>query len=397
MFNPEIEPIIPSDSAISNSDLPALAITLERKASALGGALPPQTAELITGVLRTINSYYSNLIEGHDTHPVDIRRALHGDYAQDKKKRDLQQESIAHIEVQKLIDQTILSSDTVATGGYICWIHKEFYERSPKEFRTLEDGSIMKPGHYRKCNVTIGQHLAPPPEDIERLIARFEHAFMANRIRNNPIIATMAAHHRLLWIHPFADGNGRVGRLFTDVMLKAHGVGGIGIWCLSRGLARSIKRTDGGYKAFMARADQPRKGDTDGRGTLTESGFIDFIRFMIETAIDQVNYMQEITKPQSARARIDRYIRARNDGLIMGCPPINPVAARLLKFAYTEGTIPRSEMEELTGYKSSAARKLVQQMKAEGLLTETTHRAPLMLGIPEHFEPYLLPGLAPQL
>jgi hypothetical protein len=40
-----------------------------------------------------MNCYYSNLIEGHDTHPVDIERALKNDYSKDARKRDLQLEA----------------------------------------------------------------------------------------------------------------------------------------------------------------------------------------------------------------------------------------------------------------------------------------------------------------
>ena len=48
MFTPEIEPIIPSDAAISHSELPSLALELERKSAALGGALAEESARLIT-------------------------------------------------------------------------------------------------------------------------------------------------------------------------------------------------------------------------------------------------------------------------------------------------------------------------------------------------------------
>lgn len=44
-----------------------------------------------------MNCYYSNLIEGHDTHPTDIERALKNDYSNDPRKRDLQLVAKAHI------------------------------------------------------------------------------------------------------------------------------------------------------------------------------------------------------------------------------------------------------------------------------------------------------------
>ena len=64
-----------------------------------------------------MNCYYSNLIEGHNTHPVDIERALAGDYSTDPEKRDLQLEAKAHIAVQKWIDEGGMG-DAPNVAGY---------------------------------------------------------------------------------------------------------------------------------------------------------------------------------------------------------------------------------------------------------------------------------------
>src|ERR1700685_279597 len=58
----------------------------------------------LADLVRSMNCYYSNLIEGHDTHPVDIERALKNDYSADRTKRDLQLEAKAHISVQQWLD-----------------------------------------------------------------------------------------------------------------------------------------------------------------------------------------------------------------------------------------------------------------------------------------------------
>ena len=83
-----------------------------------------------------------------------------------------------------------------------------------------------------------------------------------------------AAHHRLNYIHPFPDGNGRVSRLMSHAMALKAGIGAHGLWSVSRGLARGL---DSGreYKTWMDRADTPRQGDLDGRGNLSRRALVD--------------------------------------------------------------------------------------------------------------------------
>ena len=68
------------------------------------------------------------------------------------------------------------------------------------------------------------------------------------------VLSTAAAHHRLLWIHPFLDGNGRVARLISYAVLReALDTGGIS--SVARGLARS----EAAYKAHLIACDLPRR------------------------------------------------------------------------------------------------------------------------------------------
>lgn len=79
-----------------------------------------------------MNCYYSNLIEGHDTHPVDIERALKNDYSKDTKKRDLQLEATAHIAVQSWIDSGGVMGRAVSAETF-CEIHRRFCEHLPDD------------------------------------------------------------------------------------------------------------------------------------------------------------------------------------------------------------------------------------------------------------------------
>lgn len=184
-----------------------------------------------------MNCYYSNLIEGHDTHPIDIERALNEDYSADAKKRDLQLEARAHIEVQKWIDGGGLENKA-ATSTAILDTHRRFCERLPEDLLWVEyeeTGERIKviPGAYRERDVRVGRHIAISPDVITYFMTRFEQAF-SGLGKVDTILSAAIAHHRLLWIHPFLDGNGRVARLMSYAIL--HDVMDTGgLWSIARG------------------------------------------------------------------------------------------------------------------------------------------------------------------
>src|SRR6267142_1418470 len=98
------EPMLLGEDHRHRSRLMDLALELAQKSAgfrrSMNGGIAASLAELVRGM----NCYYSNLIEGHDTHPVDIERALKNDYSADPRKRLLQLEAKAHIAVQEWID-----------------------------------------------------------------------------------------------------------------------------------------------------------------------------------------------------------------------------------------------------------------------------------------------------
>ena len=98
-----MEPMLPSDG---NRRLEDLVAELIEKASRFAARLNLVLHRELGDLVRSMNCYYSNLIEGHNTHPVDINRALRGDYSGDTKKRNLQLEARAHIEVQMSMAET---------------------------------------------------------------------------------------------------------------------------------------------------------------------------------------------------------------------------------------------------------------------------------------------------
>jgi Fic family protein len=393
-----IEPMLPSEMGIERSDLPDLVIDLERKAAKLGGMVNPTVLRVITEHMRVINSYYSNLIEGNSTHPREIRKAMEGDYNDDPAKRDLQLESIAHIKAQEALEADPPSLENLNTPECIAKIHRLFYENIPESLRIVEgpnnEPKFAVPGQFRGPGeeVKVGRHLPPEAEVLEIFFNRFSKAYSLKTLHGQKkIITAMAAHHRFLWIHPFLDGNGRVARLYTDLFLREIGIGGYGVWNISRGLAKNNAE----YKSNLAKADYTRQGDLDGRGALSEKNLIEFCEFMLRVAIDQVEYMEELLDLKPMVKRIKSYVDDRNKGLIIGLKSLKPEAVKLLEKAFMYGEFERSEMEEISGLGLSVTRKLVQQLKEEGLLTETSTKSPLRWAIPDHAEQYYFPKLTP--
>ena len=369
-----LEPMLPEDD---RHDLEDLATDLIAKSNALTGRLNPAMRASVADLVRAMNCHYSNLIEGHNTLPVDIDRALAGNFSKDKKRRDLQLEARAHIEVQRMIDRGEPSSPVVSLD-FILWLHKEFCRRLPNDLLVVENPDTgeklpVVPGELRSRDVRVGPHIPPDPSELPAFLKRFTEAYNASHLsRLRKVIGVAAAHHRLLWIHPFLDGNGRVARLFSHAWLRDLGAGSE-LCSVSRGLARNVAE----YKSRLAAADEPRRGDLDGRGNLTQAGLVEFCRFFLTTCVDQVAFMEGLLEPAELLRRIEIWAeeetRARR--LPRGSWP-------LLREAVMAGEFARGRAAGLTGYETRQARTVLNTLIEAGYLVSGTSRAPVRLGFP---------------
>jgi Fic family protein len=368
-----------------------LAFDLAREASELSGQLHPVVRLSVADLVRSMNCYYSNLIEGHNTHPRDIDRALIADYSSDPRRRDLQLEARAHIEVQRMIDEGTGFPRPPATRAFIEWTHREFCARLPESLLVVENPDTgerlpVVPGDLRGRSVAVGRHIPPPAEELPAFLSRFEKAYDSARLsKPRQAIAIAAAHHRFLWIHPFLDGNGRVARLMSHAMLLDLGVGSA-LWSISRGLARN----SGEYKRLLMAADEPRKGDLDGRGALSQSALIDFCRFFLESCLDQVRYMRELLAPAELQRRMELYVRDEESA-----ERLPKRAFAVLREALLSGELERGRVPGLIDVSERTARRVISALLEKRLLVSGSHKAPLRLGFPidvvERWFPRLYP------
>jgi Fic family protein len=386
----EMEPLLISESSRYRGTLTDLAFDLAQKSTGFRRSLPPGLLVNLSTLVRAMNCYYSNLIEGHSTHPVEIERALRNDYSQDRRRRDLQLEAKAHITVQQWIDDGGFATIRPFSVEGICEIHRRFSELLPEDLLWVEDPETKErqrivPGELRAGDVRVGNHIAISPGAVPRFLRRFAEVY-GTIGKTDSVLAVAAAHHRLLWIHPFLDGNGRVTRLMSHAMLLETVDTGA-VWSVARGLARN----EATYKQLLANCDRLRRNDLDGRGNLSEEALVEFTRFFLTVSLDQVTFMETLVQPDRLRARI---LLWAEEEIRLGALPQK--SGNILEAVLYRGELPRGNAAAVVGTTGRQARRIISSLFERGVLESESPYAPLRLTFPAALAHRWMPGLFPE-
>lgn len=363
-------------------------------ASALGSKLHPTTARSLADLVRVMNCYYSNLIEGHDTRPRDIERALSGELMTGER-RSLQLEARAHIEVQRSLDERFAAGTLgePSDPAFLRWLHEAFYAHVPPELATIHDkhGSYrMQPGEFRKeprHDNVVGRHLPPSSAVVPSFMAYFSERFRLEPLGAAArVVAIAIAHHRFNYIHPFPDGNGRVSRLMSHAMALKSGIGAHGLWSISRGLARGLEeRTE--YKRMMDMADSPRESDLDGRGNLSLRALEEYVAWFCEVMLDQLKFMAQLFDLNALEERLADYV-SRDLRLA-------PEAGTLARALLQRGEMPRGDASLATRLPERTARQVLSRLVDAGLVGSETPKGPVSLRFTSQSVETLFPRLFP--
>lgn len=216
------------------------------------------------------------------------------------------------------------------------------------------------------------------PRDIE-----VYHPSKLSKVKQ--VLAVTSSHHRLLWIHPFYDGNGRVARLFSHAYFKEIGIGS-SIWSVSRGLARKSQE----YKKLLMAADRQRINDLDGRGNLSLKALYEFVYFFLETAIDQVNFMKSLIEPETLIKRLNLYINEE-----IGLKKLPEGSFALLKEVILFDEVERGSASQITGYQTRQARTILNTLCKEGFLVSDTPKSAVRIVFPLKSIDRIFPSLYP--
>lgn len=394
-----ISPILPIDIK-GNIDIELLKLAEEVciKSSSLLSGYNPQIVSSIKKLLRITNSYYSNRIEAQSTHPIEIEKAMKKQFSKDTKEEQLQKLSLAHIKTQEYIEQYCSSKKTVISREFIKSIHKEFYSADGME-KFLEIKSdiqtiIMKRGEFRENNVEVANHIAPTFDKIDSIFNYYEKEYQSIYVNNTKamkLLGAISSHHRLVYIHPFLDGNGRVSRLHLDAMLFDMGLDGYGLWNISRGLARDVKE----YQQHLSLADMIRQGATDGRGELSLRGLQYYLKYMLEVALDQITFMSKSLSLSTLNHRMGTFVELSQKGMY-SIAPLPKYSEMLFSTLLIKGEVQRGEVEKIIGKSKKSAYTLVKTLLDMEYLESDSPRGLLRLKLNTFFASKLIPDLIPE-
>ena len=151
-------------------------------------------------------TYNTNAIEGSTITLEETREIISDKIAPNKPLRDIQE-----TEMHSKVFLNMLDNKEKITNNLILQWHKEIFEKTKPGIA----------GRYRDYLVRVGNYIAPDWQDVKNLMEQLIDFINKNHL--NPVELAARAHYRFESIHPFGDGNGRIGRLVMNSILWHFG------------------------------------------------------------------------------------------------------------------------------------------------------------------------------
>jgi Fic family protein len=203
------------------SPLASAIIELEKlRVKALGGPVPPYIFFQLKDIFHILESLGSARIEGNQTTLSEIVENVIESHSNEKLDESLQE--IKNIEQAIEFIESQVNKNTIFDRALISEIHKILVEGL--SVPPSGEGSRY-PGSLRQINVVItgSNHIPPDQFKVPEYFEELMDFVNTETISQNHLLITAIAHHRMAWIHPFDNGNGRLIRMFTYAMLIKQG------------------------------------------------------------------------------------------------------------------------------------------------------------------------------
>ena len=214
---------------------------------------------------------------------------------------------------------------------------------------TAGDGDKAAPGTYRKQSVRVGNLVPPPATEIPNLISQLEK-YINQPSELAPLIRIGLVHLQFETIHPFLDGNGRIGRLMIVLMLIQEKLLAVPILYPSYYFKKH-------HLDYYQHLDRVRT-----HGDFEEwTSF--FLQGIYESTVDAIKRAKEIEKLeqqfQDSIAASEHFAR------------IQPTALNALNFFFAQPVVGATALQQALDCSYNTANSLIKKFLAMGLLAES--------------------------
>lgn len=152
-------------------------------------------------------TYNTNAIEGSTITLSEAREILIDKVSPNKPLKDIR-ETESHYKV--FLD--MLNTHRKISNRLLLKWHKDIFSETKPEIA----------GVFRNYLVRVGAYIAPHSKEIKKLMYQLNYFVKKNQRKMNPVEMAARTHYRFEKIHPFGDGNGRIGRLLMNHILWSN-------------------------------------------------------------------------------------------------------------------------------------------------------------------------------
>lgn len=255
-------------------------------------------------------------------------------------------------EVQNYVKATNYGVERIKKGFPVCTrlireIHRILMQgvrgehKTPGEFRTSQNwigGSMPSTAVY----------VPPPHTEVVECLSDFEKFINNEKIDTPDLIKIAILHYQFESIHPFLDGNGRIGRLLIPLYIQSKGM--LEKPCLY--ISDYIERNKDIYYDMLTRVR-------------TRNDMIGWIKFFLEAVI-------ETSKTAKEKFRNVVEFTMEMDKTIIELPIKTENAKKVIDLLYDEPVLTRNKMSEITGIKLTTINGIVNVLLDKRIITETT-------------------------
>jgi hypothetical protein len=394
-----------------------------------------QLATALRPLVLTLNACSSGDLDGCSLRPSEIEQASTGQYDEDPGRARAQKLARAHVVAESVLSAALPTKRVgLYAPEFVQCIHAELHRallgaELQDETSATPDGSpsslpgsaeqpgvapssapdaaptadatsppapddtlfeLTEPGAWRLLRAADRD--AAPPEHIADLLDSWQGVYSVPLGLEQAIVAAFCAERRLLWVRPFAHGNGRTAHLHTQLVLTALGLTR-GLWSPLRGMARDRE----GYHARML---EPRSAAPRGvrRGEVRDE-LESYCTWLLDICLVEARAARDLLDTERLKGRLSdllAWLGARP--WVMGSEKsvIKPDALEALHYAAMTGPVERARFIAMLGLQHRTGRRVLSSLIDFGLLVSESSRAPVRFNLPPASLRFLLPGFWPE-